>query len=288
MASVVASDDVVATVLPDIGARLHALEAFGVNVLRTPPDPSLHVRDPLHWGAYHMAPWSNRIAAGPVTVGDRVIHLRANFPGGHAIHGQLLCVPWAPTADGALSVDGGGDEWPWTYRASVRLAAEGPTLRIDYALENTSSAAMPGGIGLHPWFRRPLLVRLPAARVFADNAVCDIMPRRVAGAMDLRRAAPLPADVDATWTDLAAPTVELIWPADGVAATMTVHARQAVIVGANPTRLDATAVEPETHAPYGLLRLLRRQPYAIESIPPGETLTLGLAITFRRIPTSPG
>lgn len=282
MASVVESDEVVATVLPDTGARLHALEVFGVNLLRTPPDPSLHIRDPLHWGAYHMAPWCNRIATGSVTGYARPVDLRPNFPGGYAIHGQLLRVPWTPMPDGALSVAGGGDRWPWTYRASVRLAANGPTLRVDYRLENTSDAAMPGGIGLHPWFKRPLLVRVPARQVFPDNTVCDDLPQPVEGALDLRAATALPADIDATWTDLDTPAIELAWPQDRIAATMTIRARQAVVVGANPTRLDATAVEPQTHAPHGLERLQHRRPYAIDLIAPGETLTLGLAIAFRR------
>ena len=51
-------------VLPQVGARLHRLRAFGHDLLRTPPDPGTHATDPYFWGAYVMAPWCNRILPG--------------------------------------------------------------------------------------------------------------------------------------------------------------------------------------------------------------------------------
>jgi galactose mutarotase-like enzyme len=57
--------------LPEAGARIHRLRAFGHDLLRTPADPSEHLRDPFFWGGYVMAPWCNRIDAGEVRVGSR-------------------------------------------------------------------------------------------------------------------------------------------------------------------------------------------------------------------------
>src|SRR5512146_356766 len=62
--------------LPAIGARLPRIRAFGRDLLRTPPDPASHRREPFSWGGYVMAPWCNRIPAVPTTVGDRVIRPR--------------------------------------------------------------------------------------------------------------------------------------------------------------------------------------------------------------------
>src|SRR5512141_1103186 len=82
--------------LPGIGARLHRLRAFGHDLLRTPDDPSVHLRDPFRWGAYVMAPWCNRIAATPVTVDGELVALLPNFEDGTAIHGQVSTAPWTP------------------------------------------------------------------------------------------------------------------------------------------------------------------------------------------------
>jgi galactose mutarotase-like enzyme len=112
-------------VLPDVGARLHRLRAFGHDLLRTPEDVAEHVRDPFFWGAYVMAPWCNRIAAGPVFVGSQRIALSSNFPDGSAIHGQVYARRWDRHRDGTLRVSGGGDGWPWAYEVALRIEVAG-------------------------------------------------------------------------------------------------------------------------------------------------------------------
>ena len=41
-----------AIVLPEAGARLHRLRAFGHDLLRTPHEPAIHQADPFFWGAF--------------------------------------------------------------------------------------------------------------------------------------------------------------------------------------------------------------------------------------------
>ena len=89
-----------AVLLPEAGARLHRLRAFGHDLLRTPPDPSQHLREPIFWGGYLMAPWCNRLAARATPVGGRTVNLAANFPDGSAIHGQVHAIPWTVTGRG--------------------------------------------------------------------------------------------------------------------------------------------------------------------------------------------
>src|SRR6185369_4818306 len=96
----IAGDDLEVIVLPEVGARIHALRAFGHDLLRTPGDSEEHRRDPFAWGGYVMAPWCNRVAAKPTEVGGHVVALQANIADGAAIHGQVSAVPWRVLGDG--------------------------------------------------------------------------------------------------------------------------------------------------------------------------------------------
>jgi aldose 1-epimerase len=268
--------------LPELGARIHRLRAFGRDVLRTPVDVAEHHRDPFFWGAYPMAPWCNRVEATDVQVGSRRVSLASNFPDGWAIHGQVYAVPWTIESDGLLGVRAGGDGWPWVYQVRLRVELGETSLRLDYALSNESEEPMPGGLGVHPWFLRPLHLAIPAQRVFPTFTASEPEPVPVSGPFDLRERREMPLDLDATWADLSEPVVELAWPETGVSATMTVEAPTTYFVAASPRHLDAIALEPQTHAPQGLRRLLNGEPAGLAWLDPGKTLRLGVELSFRR------
>ena len=275
-------------VLPEVGARIHRLRAFGHDVLRTPRDPHEHVRDPFFWGAYVMAPWCNRVATGALTIGSRRLVLASNFVDGSALHGQTYARPWELVADGTLRIVGGGDGWPWAYEASLRVDIIGLSVRMEMGLTNQSSDPMPAGLGIHPWFRRPLLVAVRGDAVYPANAATPPQSEPVRGAFDLREIGAVGADLDATWTDLADPPVELCWPTLGVRATMRVGPPPVFIVVASPGHLDAIAVEPQTHAPQGIRRLLNGEPGSLVMLDPGRTLSLGVEVTFERFEVGAG
>ena len=279
-----AGDDVTATVLPGLGARVHSVAAFGEDVLHTPADPAEHRRDPFFWGGYHMAPWCNRLDPGPVRVGRRTVDLAANFPDGTAIHGQVFAAPWEVRGDGEFGVTGGGTGgWPWPYDVTLRVTVTGADVRLGYALTNTADDPMPAGAGFHPWFRPPSTARFGARRAFPGNLATPPHPEPVAGPFDVAGRGPLPPDIDSTWTDLTEPAVLLGW-ASGL--TMTMHTRypDAALVAANPVARGAAAVELQTHAPDGLRRLLRSEPYGMTLLDPGATLEFAIDLGFRRLP----
>lgn len=273
------SDDLEVAVLPEAGARLHRLVAFGQSALRTAEDPAVYARDPFFWGAYVMAPWCNRTVADPVTFGSRVVDLPSNFADGTAIHGQLYARPWEPDGEGRLSIRGGADGWPWRYQATETIVVSGAELRVDLALTNLDRDPMPAGIGLHPWFRKPVQVAIHAALAIPDNVSGLDAPRAVEGPLDRRLLGAMAEGVDATWCDPSDPAAELVWPGR-LRATMQVTAPQRFIVAANPAGLDALAVEAQTHAPQGLRRLLNGDPGAMTVLAPGETLSLGVRLVF--------
>jgi aldose 1-epimerase len=277
-----ASADVEVVVLPEVGARLHRLRAFGHELLRTPPDPEAHRREPFYWGCFTMAPWCNRIEADRIEVGRRTIELGSNFDDGSAIHGQVYDRPWADHGDGSFAVSGGGDGWPWTYEVGLRLEVVGQVVRIEQVLRNTAADPMPAGLGLHPWFRRPIEVAIGGDEVYTPNTGTPARPVSVADAFDLRRLGGMPSGLDATWARLADPPVELRWPDLGVHAVLRATGPTVHIVAASPDDLDAIAIEPETHAPQGLRRLRNGEPGALAWLDPGRELRLVTELTFAR------
>jgi aldose 1-epimerase len=279
----IAGGDLELEVLPDVGARLHRLRAFGHDLLRTPDDPGQHVDDPFFWGGYVMAPWCNRIEATPMDVAGHRVDLGSNFPDGTAIHGQVYARPWIDLGDGRFRVDGGDDGWPWPYavEAGYDVVGEG-SLRIDLAVTNRGDDPMPAGIGIHPWFRRPLHVAIRAEAVFDANTATSAYPEPVSGPFDLREMGAMTDDLDATWATVTEPAVEIRWPDVGLAMTMETISPSTYIVAASPHAVDAVAIEPETHAPQALRRLLGGEPGALTMLDAGATLRLTTTLTFTR------
>lgn len=266
--------------LPELGARLHRLRVFGRDLLRTPDDLRAYAREPFFWGSFVMAPWCNRIEAGTVRAGSREVRLGPNFPDGTAIHGQVYGLPWELQHDGTLRVRGGGDRWPWDYEVAQRIEVADGQLRLDYVLANRSTDPMPAGIGMHPWFRRPMLVAIRGDAVYGQNTETPSEPEPVHGRFDLRTLREMPDDLDSTWTKLARPPVQLRWPTLGVQARMDVTAPEVFIVAASPASLEAIAVEPQTHVPQGLRRLVNHEPGALAMLGPDESLGMTVELTF--------
>ena len=277
---VLEGDDLEVVLLPEHGARLHRIRAFGVDLLRTPDEVEAHETDPFFWGAYVMAPWCNRIAPDPVRVAGRTVDLAPNFPDGTAIHGLVASRPWQLDGHGTLRIVGDGDGWPWAFEVSLRATIEGLILTLAYALTNRSDAPMPAGLGLHPWFRRPLELRVPAGEVYAANSGSSAVPQPVDETFDLGALrAPTPG-LDVTFAAIEPPVIGLAWPELGIRATLEVAtAGDTLVAVATPPDIGAIAVEPQTHGPDGLRRLLNGERDALRMLEPGTALTLDLRLT---------
>jgi galactose mutarotase-like enzyme len=280
------SDELEVVILPEFGGRIHRIRAFGEDLLRTPDDPATHGTEPFFWGAYVMAPWCNRAAPGPVDLAGRVTNLAPNFPDGTAIHGLVSSAPWARRGEAEVVVRlDAGAAWPWPFEVEQSARLGEGTLDMEYRLVNLDAEAlMPGGLGLHPWFLRPIEVQVPAERAYATNSGSPREPTPVAGEDDLRALAS-PADgLDATWTALARPRIELRWPGSGIRATLDVQtdAGGVLVALASPPGLDAIAVEPQTHGPDPLRRLAAGEPDPPALLAPGASMSLTVRISVAR------
>ena len=280
---VIAEGPLEVVVLPEAGARLHRLRAFGRDVLLTPDDPATHLHDPFFWGSYVLAPWCNRIEARPTRIGERVVDLASNFPDGTAIHGQVYARPWTHDGEGAFRISGGGDGWPWTYDVWMDVEVRGSRLRLYLGLTNTSTDPMPAGMGIHPWFLKPVRVAVHADRYFADNLATEPEPAPVDGPYDLRNLGPMADGLDGTWASLGEPPVEFAWDELGLRATMRTTPVVPYIVAASPGHIAAVAVEPETHAPQAVRRLLGGETGGLAMLAPGESLQLAIDLAFEQV-----
>ncbi len=274
--------DVQVELLPEVGARLHRLRVFGHDLLRTPSAPERHAEDPFFWGAFVMAPWCNRISAGPEAIGSRQVAVASNFPDGSAIHGQVYARPWVQAGIGSYTVAGGGDGWPWEYGVRMDLSVADASLSLVLTVTNRSNAPMPAGVGLHPWFLRPVQVAINADAVYASNVESRPQPEPVSGPHDLRDLGDLGPEIDATWTQLREPPIRLAWPHARVAATILTHGTGAYVCAAGGGMVGAIAVEPQTHAPQGIRRLRNGEPGGLLPIAPGASLTLAMELGFTR------
>ncbi|MEA2676035.1 MAG: aldose 1-epimerase [Chloroflexota bacterium] len=268
----IAHENIEVVVLPEFGARLHRLRAFGHDLLRTPSHVDAHRGDPFFWGAYNMAPWCNRVSADPTRVGRRTLRLATNFGDGAAIHGQVYARPWQQTGERQFAVAAGGDDWPWPYEVTLTVHVDGGLVVISQAMRNLADEPMPAGLGLHPWFRRAALIAIHGDSVYETNTNSPAEPRAVIGQFDLRELGRMATGLDATWSDVARPAVELRWPEIDLRATIASDSPTLHITAASPRDIDGLAVEPQTHAPQGLRRLIGGEPGALAWLEPGQVL----------------
>ncbi|NKE45054.1 aldose epimerase [Roseomonas frigidaquae] len=181
----IASGDWDATVLVSQGAAIGALSWRGQDIVQPVPEGESPNRG-LH-SAFLMAPWTNRLADGRISVGGRDYVMPINRPlEGHALHGFVRERVWAVEAQApdravlACTVDHA--PFRCAARLEVALAPEGLTL--DLTLTNTGDAPTPMGIGWHPFFTRPTGTRLrfAASTIFGRDARnLAIAPRPCAG-----------------------------------------------------------------------------------------------------------
>jgi len=276
----VRSDDIELVMLPGLGARMHSLRVRGASVLRTPADVTEHERDPFYWGGFVMAPWCNRVMPGPMRVDGHTVDLPTNFDDGTAIHGQVYAAQWERTGDASMAIEREGDGWPWRYRVEMDVMVNGLDVSIVQRLRNLADTPMPAGVGLHPWFPGHVKIAVHSGLVYASNTDSSARPRPVDGDLDLRHGTEMAVGVDAAWPDPTDPPVELWWPEAGLHAVMRAPFPTLHIVAAYSPERGAIAVEPETHAPQGLRRLVNGEPGALTMIDPGEEIELPISITF--------
>ena len=184
------------------------------------PSPRGAGADPFELACFPMVPYANRIAHGRFRFAERAVRLKQNRRDEpHPLHGQGWLSPWtvldATASRATLMFEGGGDEWPWRYRAEQHLQLHRSALAVSLSIENLAQSGMPVMLGLHPYFCDAALARLQAVlpRVWlTDRASLPV--EKVATPIDwsFDRARPIAAvPLDHCFVDWNA-RAALLWP----------------------------------------------------------------------------
>lgn len=196
-----------------------------VDWLRPATPQALEQRDPLGMASFPLLPFCNRIRGGRATFEGHDIRFPPNHPSvdsPHPLHGIGWQRPWtlvaADAGSATLSLDVPASEaWPWAFTARQHLVLDEQALRVAMTLTNRGSAAMPAGIGHHPYFPHTPGTRLTTATRAMWQGDSEVMPTtlEVSQAVQKLRAGVVLAELDLDNNFVGWERDALVeWPAD--------------------------------------------------------------------------
>jgi aldose 1-epimerase len=230
---------------------------------------------PLSRASFAMVPFVNRIAGGSFIADGRAVQIPPNLSAQkHPLHGQAWLGDWRVAAHTADSVElefyGGGDTWPWRYRARQIVRLEGRQLLMELRATNLDAVRAPMALGLHPYFPAASQATLQARTACTWEIDAESLPlRRIAVpeamSFDIPRAvSAMPLDHSfGEWDGRA----RLCWPDATVELSVEGASWLHVYV---PASADFFCLEPQTAAPAAL----NRGGAELRWLDPGETAVL--------------
>lgn len=268
-----------------------------VHWLRPASAEGLARRDPLAMASFPLLPFCNRIREGRAQFEGRQIQFPPNHPAAdspHPLHGIGWQRPWQVVSSGrseavlGLQVPASA-AWPWAFSARQTFELDDKGLQVTMALTNEDSAAMPAGIGHHPYFPHEAgtRVRMPATAMWEGDA--EVMPTRLVESDAVRRLregvvlGELDLDNNFTGWDHWA---RVDWPAErqGPARSVLMEAEAPLdyFVVYCPRGADHFCAEPVSQCTdsLNLLPVHGREPLGGARLEPGQTLTA----RFRLVP----
>ena len=247
--------------------------------------------DRFQAAAFPLVPYSNRIRAGRFSFQGRELALPLNRPPErHSIHGQGWQISWTPLDVGpheaTLEYRHAADAWPWTYRARQRFALGERSLSVAISLTNESDAAMPAGLGWHPYFVRTPRTSLTAsveAMWLTDDEVMPTTLSAPPSELDLTRG----VKVDTVALDncfVGWPHRALIErPEERVRLTMTAAPPLDFLVVYTPPGRPFFCAEPVSHITDAFnLAATGRTDTGMRILTPGETLRATATLSVER------
>lgn len=285
--------------------RLECLPAFGchwiglqvpsegrwVELLRRPREIQTLFAQPLFYGSFLMAPWSNRVQEGTFAWERKIYRLCINFPDRTAIHGEVIGKPFevrhfTPESFEAAFTwhpPSAGEGFPFPFEVHHAVHLKGRLLEAGLSLKNIAEKPFPVGMGFHPYFlKKPVsrvgkvLLQVPARKAYPlQNGLAVGDPVEVSSRLDFRTPRPVDeAPVDDCLTDLERQEARIFWENFGELEMAWDSVFSHVVVclpwEADGRPKDHFALEPVTHENNGFVRLAKAEPTAVRVLKPGE------------------
>lgn len=152
--------------------------------LRPASASGLATRNPLDMASFPLVPFCNRIRDGRASFEGREIRFPPNNPredAPHPLHGIGWLRPWqvvsASDTETVLALDvPASTAWPWHFSARQHFALTPNGLQVAMAIRNEDNAAMPAGIGHHPYFPHHPGTRITSAADAMWLGDAQVMP----------------------------------------------------------------------------------------------------------------
>lgn len=295
-----------AQVAPQVGGSLarfdgewrDAEKSGRVDWLRPASAAGLAARMPLAMSSFPLLPFCNRIRDGRASFEGREIRFPPNHPAEsspHPLHGigwqRVWNVVDFDERAAMLSLDEPASAaWPWRFSAQQQYELDEKSLGVTVTLTNLDTAAMPAGIGHHPYFPHPAGTRLTTTTAAMWCTDAEVMPTRLETTDAVNRLhhgvtlSELNLDNNFTgWEHRA--LVE--WPADAQGPRrrllMEAHAPLDYFVLYCPRGYDHFCAEPVSQCTdwLNLLAQYGHGPLGGTRIEPGDTLTARFTLTPR-------
>jgi len=270
-----------------------------IDWLRPATESGLAGHDPLAMASFPLLPFCNRIRNGRATFEGREIRFPPNHPAQlspHPLHGIGWQRPWKVVSkgdsDATLALDvPATDAWPWHFSARQHFKLDAGQLTVSMRLTNLEeSAAMPAGIGHHPYFPHTPGTTLRSAAQAMWQADSEVMPTALKKTpeVDMLRAGVLLSelDLDNNFTGWER-TAVVEWPADaqGPRRSITLQAQAPLdyFVLYCPPGLDHFCAEPVSQCTdwLNLLPTHGREAVGGARLAPGESLDASFTLTPR-------
>jgi aldose 1-epimerase len=298
-----------ATILAGFGFNCYSFIARhddeNIELLWSVPNFASGQERPSRSGIPILFPFPGRIAGTTFHFQGREYPLEAADGQGNAIHGFVLNRPWRVIDQGSQHAVGqfqaSQDDpsllsrWPADFRITVRYELAGNRLLGEYELHNPDTKPLPMGLGLHPYFRVPLL---PGSQ--GDECRVSVPAEEYWELKDLiatGRRLPVSGDKDVRSGMRFADTRldNIFWNLDTTGGRVRTQLEDAAAgcrleidfdawfrgcVVFNPPHREAVCIEPYSCVP-DAWRLAERGIDAGELVlPPGETLRTWMEIRF--------
>lgn len=252
-----------------------------------PPAMSADTFEPNRLACYPLVPWSNRIDHGGFAMdGTRVTLPRNRDDDAYPIHGTGWQRAWRmerQTPEQILLALSDATPDAYTYQAEQHYALRDDTLRVALKVRNTGEAALPFGLGLHPFFLSHGEVRLRAAatHVWLNDGRSPISTEctPVPPAWNFRDGRALPAEelnhCFVGWDGRA--TIE--WPRLGLALDMAADVDAFILY--TPANAEFFCFEPVDHCIDAVHRPGGALANGMTRLAPGEQLARHFAFRVR-------